>query len=359
MKIALLNLPLDLNYGGNLQRYALATTLRRMGHEVEHIQLIEQGYNLLPLRKRYFVYLKRILFEFIGKNTLPVLYESHRRKGYSNVKDFYKKYVPHTEKKFTAYHDLLSYDWGKFDAFIVGSDQVWRPDMTKKFGIATYFFGFISKLSRKKIAYAVSFGKDHIVLPQGKIQELKSFYNDFYCVSVREKSALKILEDNGMTQPSPQLVLDPTLLLNREDYISIVKKEIPKFNEKDYLLTYFINEDLRNDETINKIAFNNHLSIVNITIASAYNVPIPLWLAYFMNAKYIITDSYHGLLFSIIFNKPFKIIYNIHGGTSRIQSVLKMFEIQNVVTIDWDKVDNLKDYYKKISLDFLQKSLEE
>lgn len=360
MKIALLNLPIDLNYGGNIQRFALSKVLSEMGHEVEHIQLIERKSYLLSNPKKYFVYLKRFLYSIIGMKTLPVFYERRCEEGLLSFMEFYNTHVLHTRKKFLCYNDLQAYNWDSYDAFVVGSDQVWRPDMTKRFGLKTYFLSFVSRKDAKKIAYAVSFGKDTIKLPDNDISYFQALYNDFTAVSVREKEAITILHQYKMNSPSPILVLDPTLLLSADDYRQLLKKDgVMSTVGRPYLLTYFINKTLLDEDMVNNIARNMRLDIINIDIDSAYKVSILQWIDYFMNAAYVITDSYHGLVFSIIFNKAFKIVYNMNGGISRIRSLFDTFEISNNENIDWTKVNENINKYKETSLNFLKKSLEQ
>ncbi len=358
MKIALLNLPIDLNYGGNIQRYALSLVLRRMGHTVFHIQLLHRARISLPLYKRYFVYLKRIIFSLVGLEHKDVFYEKQISKGYCNVMSFYEKHVPHTEKKFYCEQDLFNYNWDQYDAFVVGSDQVWRPEMTEQIGLSNYLFKFISHLKKSKVAYAVSLGKDSLAIHQTDLLEIVSLYNNFNAVSVREINALDILYNEGMRSPQPEVVLDPTLLLSRSDYEELLKDEdleVP-VREK-YVLTYFINKELYDTEVVINFATKKGLKIIDVTMGSAYIVNIPKWVYLFMNADYIFTDSYHGVIFSIIFNKSFMVINNFHGGTSRIESLLNLLGINNLQEIDWDCVNSKIDMYRDKSFKFLRDSL--
>lgn len=356
MKIALLNLPIDLNYGGNIQRYALCNVLTKLGHEVEHIQLIEPRQIDLPLYKRYFVYIKRLLFTVIGVKTKPLLFESQQKQGFKNFMDFYNKYVPHTSEVFVKYEDFVAYNWDSYKAFIVGSDQVWRSDMTKSVGLKSFFFSFIGERNVKRIAYAVSFGKSSADIDN--TAEIGSLYCKFDAVSVREKDGLEILNKNGFQKPSPVLVLDPSFLLEKVDYIRLLEKENlnTPFNEQ-YLLTYFINEELYDETVVYKISKERNIKVINMSMNSAYEIPIPLWIKYFMYANYIVTDSYHGFVFSLIFNKPVKVICNIHGGTSRFKSLQESFGIKDLDCIDWDSVNKQISYFREFSLDFLMKFL--
>lgn len=358
MKIALLNLPIDLNYGGNIQRFALSHVLISMGHDVEHIQLLKNVQIQLPIYKRYLVYAKRVLDIAIGRKHKDILYERNKIKGYQNVFRFYDKNVPHTDKKFYNRQDLNDYDWSGFDAFIVGSDQVWREDMTEQIGLDNYFFSFLSTINKIKIAYAVSFGKDSIKSPKVKFPSIPFLYKGFKAVSVREKSALEILENEGMNSPEPEFVLDPTLLLSRQDYVGLLKKEgYDNYCPNRYVLTYFINNDLFEHNVVREYADKKNLEIVNVTMDSMSKISIPHWIYLFMHAEYVFTDSYHGVVFSLLFNRPFEIKYNIHGGTSRIESLMVILGITDSKMIEWNSVNIKISEYRSKSLDFLRNSL--
>ena len=356
MKIALLNLPIDINYGGNIQRYALITVLRKLGHDVEHLQLIKHRSFRLPLYKKYMVYLKRILFIIFGTKTKSLFYEKKLKQGYDNFMYFYNKYIPHTEMTFSDYSDFLNYDWNKYNAIIVGSDQVWRPDMTKSIGIEAYFLSFIKEVKIRRIAYAVSFGKCNALFDN--ILEIKDLYNKFDAVSVREKDGEVILKNSGLLIPKPVLVLDPTLLLSRDDYVMLLNEEkisLPLNNK--YLLTYFINDNLYDKSIVKMISDKRNLNVIDMTMYSAHKISIPEWIKYFMYADYVVTDSYHGFVFSLLFNKPVKVVNNLHGGLSRFKSLMEILEIKDIDNVDWENVNKLLSYYRNLSLDFLNKAL--
>lgn len=138
MNIALLNLPFDANFGGNLQRYALITILKREGHNIEHINL-RTNYQL-PWYKYPSSYTKRIIKRILLNDKTPIQVEQYRRKKdlmrNKKAETFYQQYIPHTQE-ITKKKDL--YKLPIYDAYIVGSDQVWRKTMTRQFGLSTFF----------------------------------------------------------------------------------------------------------------------------------------------------------------------------------------------------------------------------
>lgn len=327
MKIALLNLPIDANYGGNLQRYALITVLQRMGHEVEHIQLY-CSFDI-PLWKRPLTYGKRILFRLFGEKTYSLSYEKEIEKKYynelSNTLKFYNKYIPHTKKKFYNKKDLNNYDWSKYDAFIVGSDQVWRPNMTCQIGLENYFFKFVEHINKPKIAYGVSFGKEDEVLPQNS--KLMELYSKFTVVSVREDSGLKILAKAEMNNPKPIQVLDPTLLLTADDY-KVMMEEIDDIN-KSYIFCYILDMDDEKQAVITEQAEELNIDPIIVGLDNSKDVSIGQWLNYLYNAEYVITDSYHGYVFSLNFGKNVQFLGNKVRGNSRIESINKVLNSCN------------------------------
>ena len=319
MKIALLNLPIDANYGGNLQRYALITILQRLGHEVEHIQLYNNyRYSFF---KSCLVFLKRLLLKIAGKHTYPFFYEMNNEKKYyeglNKTLQFYNKFIPHTKKKFYSKKDFLYYDWSKYDAFVVGSDQVWRPNMTKQIGLENYFFKFIENIDKPIIAYGVSFGKEDEILPQNI--ELKELYNKFSAVSVREDSGLDILAKAGMNNPRPVQVLDPTMLLTAEDYKAIMEDN--KGINKSYMFCYILDMDDEKCDIITKKAEELGIDSIIVGLDNSKDVSIGQWLNYIYNAENVITDSYHGYVFSVNFGKKVQFLGNKRRGNSRIESI--------------------------------------
>lgn len=327
MRIAILNLPIDSNYGGNLQRYALITILQRMGHEVEHIQLYKTFG--LPLYKRYFVYFKRVLLKLIGKSKYPLFYEKGLAKEYEKnikkIKTFYFGNIPHTKKKFYTKNDIESYDWSRFDAFIVGSDQVWRLDMTTQIGLENYFFNFLSDSKKRKMAYAVSFGNNCIESKNIKLDYIKELYKIFSAVSTREDSGLDVLKSLGMVNPQPCQVLDPTLLLDANDYRCLTKDCI--IRQEEYIFCYVLDMTDEKKSKIEEKAKKLNLHCIYADMDS--NITIEEWLSYIDKASYVITDSYHGTIFSIIFKKKALVLKNHIRGEERFASLYRILNITN------------------------------
>ena len=347
MRIAILTLPLHTNYGGILQAYALQTVLQRMGHEVEVLQntsVYAHNPFLMPL-----VYVKRIAIKFLKDWNTPVFIECKRKKEApvirQNTDRFINKYV--NLRKIKSLKDIFSTD---YDAFVVGSDQIWRK---------SYFIGmwntqikdaylyFTSKWDIKRIAYAVSFGTDNIdEYSPSDIVDCKEAIGMFDAVSVRESSGIELCLENFGKEA--EHVLDPTMLLTKEDYISLIEKSGVPCSPGD-MLCYILDPTPLKNSIISKIAKEKNLTPFNV-FAEVYNMHLPLeqriqppleaWLRGFMDAKFIVTDSFHACVFSIIFGKPFLAIGNKDRGMSRFSSLLMKFGLQSNLIYNDFELDN-------------------
>ena len=362
MKIALLNLPFDNNYGGNLQRYALMKILQEMGHDVTHI--FQRISFRLPLYRWPLVLAKRLIKKIIFRDSAPIFRE-HQRNLFENKKadialPFYEKYIKHTAPVRTI-SDLNKVTKNKFDGYIVGSDQVWREDMTRQLGIDNYFFAFAKNSKAKKIAYAVSLGVETNAFPPNKLEDLSLLYSKFNAVSYRELSAKQIFERNGWDNPKPQLVLDPTLLLETDNYDKIISENETTVQTKGKIYCYVLDQSDRVKSIINEKRDELHLDVVLKDLNNSSNpATIPQWLCDIKNAEYVITDSYHGTIFSILFRKPFLFLGNERRGNTRMDSLFSLLGIDNrtndFIICDNSVYEKIRDL-KQESLNFLSRSL--
>lgn len=358
MKIALLNLPIDNNYGGNLQRFALMMVLRDMGHDVTHIQLkskAEIKWFLAPL-----VFTKRVLFRYLFRRPVKINQEARINELYQDrlkvVIPFYEKYIKHTEECFTA-KDIKKITEGQYDAFIVGSDQCWRKDMNDSLGWKTFLFGFLPGEKAKRIAYGASFGKDTVVYGTEERKEFCKLYERFTAVSVREKSGLKILEEMGCFKPVPQLVLDPTLLLNKEEYLNLIDSENATSPAKGKVFCYVLDKTDQIDRIAQEKAAELQTEVVFYGIYGSDELSIEMWLKSIYEADFVITDSYHGTIFSLIFNKRFIFCGNERRGNSRIDTLFDLFGIDKRGVGYCDTLPNKVKELRESSIDYLRGSL--
>ncbi|MDR1847440.1 MAG: polysaccharide pyruvyl transferase family protein [Bacteroidales bacterium] len=343
MKIGILTQPFSNNYGGVLQNYALQTVLKRQGFEPVTINSYFKP--KLPLRLMLTL-LKRCFMKYILKKNIVVrVWPSRKEREIINqhFNRFVGKYICTTDSIHSKikYEKLQKYS---FDAFIVGSDQVWRPRFSPY--LTNYFLDFLEgKHNIKKIAYATSFGVDKWEFTPQQTQKCLPLVKQFAAISVRETSAIALCRkylDVDAVQ-----VLDPTLLLKREDYLLLIEQEnIPK--KENLLFTYILNSNKETDRIIkdisSKLLLNIgsgmppnflHLKKSKKDLNDCIYPSILQWLAGFRDAKFVVTDSFHGTVFSIIFNKPFLVFANKNRGNTRFDSILKLFHLENnLITCD-------------------------
>ena len=380
MKIAILTHPLHDNYGGLLQAYALKEVLQEMGHEV--IIINRQSNRKVPLWRRYASIAKSKL---IGRRVHPNLFikSSYRKELSRETRKFRQTYIPNLSHLITDNEGMQELNTMCFDAYIVGSDQCWRPRYSP--GIRNYFLDFaINDNHVKRLAYAASFGVSHWEFTDEDTIACKQLLQKFDAISVREDSAIDLIK-NYLGRTDAQHVLDPTMLLSPHQYKAVVDKEniapssgnlkvyvLDKTPEKDNLVKLL-------EEKLQLKAFEvlpakrlNEEKVTNSNI-NDFVFPNPAtWLRGFQDAKFVITDSFHGTAFSILHNIPFIAVGNVDRGLSRFQSLLKMFGLEDrLVTdvssfnidnfmgkeIEWERVNDVLEKERERAVEFLKENL--
>ena len=377
MKIGILTQPLLENYGGLLQCYALQTILKRLGHEAWVVQRTSgelQGFT----KKVLFSCIKQFDKIFLGGKLVKRLRPNTYAKR--NTSYFVLNYINPKTKLITTTETLKKCNVEQnFEAYIVGSDQVWRPVYSPC--INNYFLDFLSPQDRtKRIAYAASFGVDEWEFSEEETSVCKDLIKLFDGVSVREDSATALCE-KYLGRNDALHVLDPTMLLEKEDYIRIVEKEKePK--SPGNLFCYILDESSEKNQVVESIA--SQIDAVPFTqmpkckltdenlkdrLEDCVYPSVTAWLRAFMDADMVVTDSFHGCVFSIIFNKPFWVIGNHSRGMARFESLLSMFGLEERLIkrtsmsveftspIDWARVNAIKKDWQEKSYNFLKINL--
>ena len=333
MKISIVTQPLLNNYGGNLQNFALQKSLEKLGHKSTTIDFLR-----IPTCSFWIQicsWIKTILFFFIGKRR-PFYRYSYKGVRMPVSQNFLDSFVNKTGKCYKYSVKLLA----GCDAIVVGSDQVWRPKFNYR--IEDMYLKFAEKMPVKRIAYAASFGVDNWEYSIKQTAKCANLAQKFDAISVREESGVKLCKENlGI---DAIWVLDPTLLLTRDDYLPICK-EVPINSEK-YLAVYVLGENEQVVATYEKEAAQRGLVVKKFHANAKSTLTVPEWLAMFRDASYVVTDSFHGTVFSIIFGKKFKCIYNKGRGAARFDSLLKLYNS--------GKLDEMRDF----SLSWLKNALE-
>lgn len=356
MRIALLNLPFDNNYGGNLQRYALTKVLQSLGHDVTYLFVkfdIKNPPFYIQVYKS-FVYLYRCVvggkkWDWKSVVTPRQLYD--RKCKSANI--FVDQNICHTEPIYNV-KDLLKHL--DYDVFIVGSDQVWRKTIANNY-LPTMFFDYLPDRI-KRIAYSVSLGSDNNELTDEEIHFYRSLYSKFSAVSVRELSALDLLRMYQWESPNAICTLDPTLLLDKQDYIDLIKAADTTPSEGD-MFCYILDPSKEKEDYIQTLIKKNKQKPYYFGINTKYSLSIEQWLRSFWDAKLIVTDSFHGFVFSIIFNKPFYLFRNDFRGNARFDSMSNLLGINlNCTEQDWTLINKNRAREIKKSLDYLMASLQ-
>lgn len=359
-KVAILTLPLHHNFGGNLQAYALSETLKDLGHQVTVLNIQNKKVTNISIIKNF---VKNILKKiFLSKNVNFIILESEKTKIHQHHTAFLKEKLNLTDEiyDFSTLETILELQ--EFDAVVVGSDQVWRKAYTPN--IQTYFLNFVKDKSIKKIAYAASFGLEKWQYDSEITSELVKLAKDFDYISVRESDAVDLCKN--YLHIDSEHVLDPTLLVAKEKYLDLAKDF--QSHSKHKLFTYTLDQSLYKEKMIKKISEQKALEVSKIEIFKKKKSPvifdiensitphIETWIANLRDAEFVITDSFHGMVFSIIFNKEFLVFVNSDRGASRFYSLLKILDLESRVIngesinisdiekIDYKRVNALIEY---------------
>lgn len=349
MKIALLTLWHEKNYGANLQAYATVKVLQNLGHKVEMIDI--------RLTDRVRVSYKRKIISFIS------MFGQDER----SYNCFWKKYFS-TTRRYRSINELQN-NPPKADVYIVGSDQVWNPDITKDFA-KLYFLNFGDKKTYR-ISYASSFGTGSWTYPELKpyvIEQLSTFFS----VSCREESGVGLLRDEfGI---SAQCVVDPTLLLDNYFELTGPLREVPT-------LVYY---PLRPDEELEsysiQLAKRMGLTAINTRSTELLlrrfpwkRTSIEQWVRNIAQAKFVVTRSFHGLVFCLLYKRQFAILASRNGRGDRLVNLLKIVGLEDRYyatpaaieedhpwdrNIDYSTIDQLISQTRNSSLDYLISTLD-
>ena len=338
-----------------------------MGHEVETIDWNPYPFSVVQTLWNW----RQRLLHFVGKNVdLPkyqptddemttVLQHTHRfvRK---NISVF-----PQKAMKKADFKAIL--DKENFDAFVVGSDQVWRPSYNPF--LESMFLDFCEDKDVKRIAYAASFGTSSWEFTPSLTDTCARLAKKFDLITVREKSGVNLCKEHLGVHAMQ--VLDPTMLLNKEDYIRLVEAEQDSESAGN-LFYYILDPSTSKKALIEKMAIEHGLKPFTVMpkcqaenrtkrdvkkrIEDCVFPSVTSWLRSFMDAKMVVVDSFHGAVFSLIFNKPFWVIGNNERGNARFESLLETFgledrmivldthrhDIDNSDEIDWAHVNHVR-----------------
>ena len=311
MKVGIVTHPLYFNYGGILQNYALQQVLKRLGHAPITLDYMP------PLSfKKYLIQSgKRLLSAPFPSSLCSLTPFTHFVERPPRIESFVRNNIVLSRK--TSKYTRLLLEENQVSALIVGSDQVWRYAYSYHY-LEDMFLAFAKDYPCIKIAYSASFGVDKWDYPLARVKAAKDLVRHFNAVSVREDSGVTLCKNElGIDAVT---ALDPTLLLPATAYDRFCHARKP--GTAPFLAAYVLDSSEEKDAHIANVARTKGLKVQKMT-ASETSASIEEWLSTLKNADYVITDSYHGSLFSIIFRKPFETIVNRGRGADRFTSLFQ------------------------------------
>lgn len=383
------------NYGGLLQAYALAKHLADQGFDTKQICYDNSSSSKIK-------YLGKIaqtegIFKTLGKIFKKIQLKINHTCNFVLTKFYhadqsistrkhamveFREGVSHTDR---IYNIDTIYECDEFDIYICGSDQVWHGITSYSELNKGYWLRFV-KGGALKISYAPSIALGSI--PKGANSKIKEALEDFQAISVREKNDREQLE-KIMCGRKIEWVLDPTLLLDQNDWDQIATKNL--FPSEKYIFAYLLGDKKSDRKCIERFAKTHNLKIVTIPyLHNIYcscdrkfgdikisDVSPNVWVSLIKNAEYIFTDSFHGSVFSIIFHKNFYTfrrsndkdpasmnfriysLFDLFGLNSRlISNQTSPSDILSIVPVDYEEVDRILNKERCRSFDFLRSAIE-
>ena len=356
MRIGIITQPLTTNYGGILQNYALQEVLRRMGHEPWTVDYNKYSWwNWADAMWRY------IAHRILGHKVKRPLTPTEVRRNETPLRRFVCENIALTKPRTRLVEGRVVKKYNVL-ALVAGSDQCWRPGYNRR--VEKCFLDFAASWDVRRIAYAASFGTDQWEFSEMQTNACSALAKKFDGISVREMSGVGLCRKHlGVDAVH---VLDPTLLLGKEDYCKLCTS-VPV--REPFVFAYILDESPTKIEAIKVFAQRKGLPYFIKSAGSKVQPDdtVELWLSYFRDAAFVITDSFHGTAFSINFNKDFYVYANAHRGNSRFESLLGLFGLEgrmieslpgNEDAINWSEVNRKLDAERDNSMGWLRRQVE-
>ena len=322
------------NYGTTLQAFALVEYIKKMGYDCEIINYQSKT----PKQKMKRFLLDRYLF--FKKNTT---YKKHKC-----MYKWIKNNLTISTKKYNK--NNLAVLNNNYDAFVCGSDQIWS---TAENEIDPFYYLYFTS-DNKKISYAPSIGKN--IVGEKVRNDFINLVSKFKYLSVREKNGANIIYE--LTGKNPKIMIDPTLLLLPEEWKQKLGLNETKIKEK-YIFCYFLRENKEYYDSVIEFANNVGYKIINPaeiykTCEKGKVMDSKLFLDYLLNSNFVVTDSFHGMVFSILCHKKFCVFkrYNDNekmSQNSRIYNLLEQLNLMdNLYNDNLTEIYDLDNDYRKV-----------
>lgn len=374
MKIGILTHPLDYNYGCLLQAYALQKTIKSMGHEVVTINRFSNP--KVAFLAQFKNWAKRIANHYIkGKDVRlcwnPNLTMDMKRTLFSETQKFVDRNITNTGIVFPSDLERIDKEY-QFDAYVVGSDQVWLPNFS-----LNCFLDFVHRDNVKRIFYAASTGSTSFADIPSIAMKCKTLSSKFSGISVREDSLIPVVK-KALGRDAIQ-VLDPTLLLDAKEYLAAC---VEREDTSPIIFTYILDKTKDKKVLVDKVQKELHLPVVAGSVEKDYErgkgmdinkciyPSVDHWILNMARAKFVVTDSFHGTCMAITFRKPFVVVGNKARGLNRFLSILRLFNLENrLITdstqfsssffsqLDDDSISELLGKKRREAIDYINRNL--
>lgn len=390
MKIAILTQPLQINYGGILQAFAVQKILKNMGHEVVTLDIPwKDTGNRVSLYIRLRLFIATLLLFLLNRlKAKDIVWPYNTRKRNRDlINHAMRPFINHVINLSPVIdtEDTLK-DYMKeqnFSVCVVGSDQVWRPMYSPNIG--WYFLNFLPEdVNIKRIAFSASFGTSDWEFSKEQTKGLKPFAKKFDAISVRETSGVYLCK-KYLEVPAIQVV-DPCMMLTCNDYAELMNLDKHNtFSMKGVMFSYVLDETKEKQTIVNCISEILKLSVQILKVenykygpyASRKEVlkympaPVSQWLRGFQESEFVVTDSFHGTVFSILHHRPFVVVANKARGLARIETLLNTFDLKERLIettancsrewllsgIQWNKVDTVLQERREFFKNFIDNAL--
>lgn len=335
MKIGLLTYHNHFNYGASLQAYALAKTISSLGHDCRIVDYATQGGRVRGFSRSRHPYV-------ILKNIYLAWHWRAARRFRNRFEQFTQECMPLTSRRYESFDELAAMD-EEFDALVTGSDQIFHPLLLDREIGRVFHLEFASPERYRLIAYAPSFGVSEV--PETYVARIRDNLARYHALSVREQHGQEIIKK--VSGRVAQVTLDPTLLLNADDYEQIL---MPPVIQGDYLLVYPMETGVDHGfyHTVRTVK-KQLMMPVAIILPRNFNHRWLLladriildagpkqYLGLIKNAAFFCTNSFHGTVFSILFNKQF-LGFRHSKTNSRIDNLLQKTDLRDRQLVHWDE----------------------
>ena len=363
MRLGIITIQNVNNYGAELQSYALCRKLNLMGYDAEVINYlfgINPNHKFDGEKRTVPISLKQIIkvkLLPVVQNLFCLFYTKNKKIRSQRFDNFHASYNRLTETVYPSVRSLYDADF-KYDVICIGSDQVWN--YMKGYSLEPFFASF-DKKDTKKISYGSSIGLS--IISKEAENVFKNALSDFSHLSVREQQASELL--GRLLNRDIDVVLDPTLLLNNKEWLEVAKFDMCPANK--YILVYIVTIKPCNYvlELARHIAKQRNLQIVRICrdaypehsgndIQELMTAGPSDFVGLFSRAEFVVTNSFHGTVFSINFSRPFySVIKKHHSTNSRLTSILKKLNLEDRIVPIGSPLPEISDIDYTIALEKL------